>query len=525
MKKQTLLQECLLTAAAIAVPSLCLAADHAPLQPVNVVSSLKAVPDTAPQTAIQLAQFQSQTGEGMLSAPQTGIQTRTITLVQHDTSAGNPDEPKKPGFLRRLFGKRSGGEDDSSNVTQVSPGQPGTPIPKPPPIDFTMPGQTPKSSSGVPSRTASFHSSSLPTYQAAHSKDSTLQSVPVEQSDSQGTSRSPQHSPARTPASRDGFVSPFVEESPQATDALLDLDSLIQDHQPVATGRRNVADSISETAEQLMPEANETMRVIAAKKNPQPETAEQQRAFTGIELPSDDEVRGLQATAPKKPLSKAAVSVETQAESIVQVPLMEEPATPLPTVAANRLREEFQLPVSEETFIKPALIDPVERKPTAEAAAFRPAETRSQEPVAPSFVEEPGDMTPAQSVADSHARREQQRYRIMSRTGKAGFKGFCPVALRDDQDLLDSREQFKARFGLQTYYFSSTEAKLAFESDPVRYAPAGGGNDVVLLVNTGEGTPGSLDFCLWYRDRLYMFRSRETQAMFSKDPRRYADQY
>lgn len=521
MKKQTLLQECLLSAAALAVPSLCLAADHAALQPVQAVSALKAVPDKAPQNTIQLAQFHSQTGEGMLSGPQT----QDITLVQHAPSAGNAEEPKKPGFLRRLFGKRSSGEDDSSNVRPMSPGQPGTPIPKPPPIDFTMPGQAPKSSSGVPSRTASFQNSSLPTYQAAHTKDSTLYVVPVEQSDSQGTSRSPQNSPVRSPASRDGFVSPFAEEPPQATDALLDLDSLIQGHQPVATGRRNVADAVPETAEQLMSEANETMRVIAAKKNPQPQTAEQQQAFTGIELPSDNEIRGLQAAALKKPLSEAAVTVETQPQSLIQVPLMEEPATRLPTVAANRLPEEFQHSVAEDTFTKPALIDPIERKPTAEAAAFRPSETRSQEPVVPSFAEEPGDMTPTQIVADSHARREQQRYRIMSRTGKAGFKGFCPVALRDNQNLLDSREQFKARFGLQTYYFSSTEAKLAFESDPVRYAPAGGGNDVVLLVNTGEGTPGSLDFCLWYRDRLYMFRSRETQAMFSKDPRRYADQY
>ena len=113
----------------------------------------------------------------------------------------------------------------------------------------------------------------------------------------------------------------------------------------------------------------------------------------------------------------------------------------------------------------------------------------------------------------------------MARTGQKGFKGFCPVELRDNRQLIDSRQQHKAKFGLQTYYFSSPEAKSAFDANPARYAPAAGGSDVVLLVNTGEEEAGTLDFTLWYRDRLYMFRSRETLDIFSRDPLRYANQY
>jgi YHS domain-containing protein len=123
------------------------------------------------------------------------------------------------------------------------------------------------------------------------------------------------------------------------------------------------------------------------------------------------------------------------------------------------------------------------------------------------------------------ARREAQLYRIMSRTGQAGFKGFCPVALRNQRELLDGREEYQFRFGLKTYYFSSPEARDTFEANPARYAPAGGGSDVVLLVNTNEKVDGILDYSLWDRDRLYMFRSRETQAIFSQDPQKYASQY
>jgi YHS domain-containing protein len=48
---------------------------------------------------------------------------------------------------------------------------------------------------------------------------------------------------------------------------------------------------------------------------------------------------------------------------------------------------------------------------------------------------------------------------------------------------------------------------------------------VVLLINSGEEQAGMLDYSLWYRDRLYMFRSRETMALFSRDPAKYANQY
>ena len=70
----------------------------------------------------------------------------------------------------------------------------------------------------------------------------------------------------------------------------------------------------------------------------------------------------------------------------------------------------------------------------------------------------------------------------------------------------------------------SSQPKLP-SADPSRYAPAAGGSDVVLLVNTGEEQPGLLDYTLWYRDRLYMFRSRETMASFSSNPSKFANQY
>jgi YHS domain-containing protein len=134
------------------------------------------------------------------------------------------------------------------------------------------------------------------------------------------------------------------------------------------------------------------------------------------------------------------------------------------------------------------------------------------------------DTEKLQQVAEQD-RLQRQRRQIQSRAGQAGFKGFCPVELRDRRELIDTNPEFTATFGLQTYSFSSAAAKTAFEADPSRYAPAAGGSDVVLLVNSGEEQPGMLDYALWYRDRLYLFRSRETMAMFNQDPLRFANQY
>ena len=99
------------------------------------------------------------------------------------------------------------------------------------------------------------------------------------------------------------------------------------------------------------------------------------------------------------------------------------------------------------------------------------------------------------------------------------------MALRERRELVEANDQFTSTFGLQTYTFSSAESKAAFDAKPSRYAPAACGSDVVVLVNSGEEQAGQLDYALSYRDRLYLFRSRETMTLFSKDPQRFASQY
>ncbi|MCA9063901.1 MAG: hypothetical protein KDA96_12605, partial [Planctomycetaceae bacterium] len=166
--------------------------------------------------------------------------------------------------------------------------------------------------------------------------------------------------------------------------------------------------------------------------------------------------------------------------------------------------------------------------PSDRSIPGRPASLPSiQNHVTPPAVQNasPELITERERHASETDRRNRQRQLIAARAGQTGFKGFCPVMLRDYRELVDADPQFQGTFGLQTYNFSSAQALAEFEVDPARYAPAAGGSDIVILVNSGEERSGLLDYALWYRDRLYLFSSRETMSEFSRDPRRFAHQY
>jgi YHS domain-containing protein len=112
--------------------------------------------------------------------------------------------------------------------------------------------------------------------------------------------------------------------------------------------------------------------------------------------------------------------------------------------------------------------------------------------------------------------------RIAERVGQSGLKGFCPVALRDDHELIDSRTIFTATYEAKKYCFSSAEAKARFISNPTKYAPVAQGIDVVVKANSDQVVEGTLDFAVWYKDRLYLFSSPESMEAFALNPQPYA---
>jgi YHS domain-containing protein len=292
-------------------------------------------------------------------------------------------------------------------------------------------------------------------------------------------------------ASADTFLSPFAEPAaePESSD-LLDLDSLVEAPQPeVAPAQRAPAEPAQVPAATLQDE----LAAEDVAPEPQAAAAPSGNPFTGVELDmgAEELIGGSDESAGAKVAAPAAAPAAAELPSL-------------------------KLSTTEDggTALTPAPLGP--------------------EPVGKSDTKRIKQKTPTVTVSTSteqlhqmseRQRRQRQRALILSRPGQSGFKGFCPVTLRDSRELVDADPQFTSAFGLQEYEFASARAKAAFESDPARYAPAAGGSDIVLLVNAGEEQAGSLDFAVWYRDRIYMFQSRETLSLFVADPQKFASQY
>lgn len=508
-------------------------------------------PKTSVNAELQKLMQQSQAGPAR-KQPATG--TSNIQLVQmsqnspSEAQAASEGKPKKAGFFKRLFsGPRK------KQIPGV--GEPAPPIPRPPTISYeTNSSRRNKSTrkNQVPAVAVSLRSTPSNSGQKASSTgtNSTLNFQNGLQNQKSGTANSIQQAPVqRMIQEADGFINPFdAEELTLEEETLLDLDSLIEESPATAT-------FVLQTVTELPQATAETLEDFTVNELPvtpngpftgyQLDVAEQaKRQLEDVAVPaprvvSQQQVRSLKAESREVAVrqlptveSTPEPSPENQRGEVFQIPLLEEPAMALPVVetTVEVPRQQQQLQIQSIPLLEEEPVRTPERRlepstpPQQVSIAVPPAipatEVAIQKPVI-------ALRSSAERMAalERQARRDQQSYRIMSRTGQTGFKGFCPVELRDNRQLVDSRPEYKAKFGLQTYHFSSPESKVAFEANPARYAPAVGGSDIVLMVNSNEEVVGNLEFSLWYRDRLYLFRSRETRKLFADDPTRFADQF
>lgn len=486
----------------------------------------------------------------------------TTAVSEGESRRRRSRNDNEPGLFKRIWNRVTSSHDADSNREQVAknqiqPGQPAPAVPRPPSLTYN--GQGSKSAqpatqtgSNVPTRTASFaeqdQNATTPVPGVGSAARKTTLSGQLDAVAAVGHQKSVGETSTEQAG---GFINPFEGPVQAGRDELLDLDSLVRNSTP-----NNSAKAVAEPANQ-QPETADGVNAIAVSATN--EVGEQDATTSDADSgsPFNGAPVDLAAGGPQQAQTTDAAE---QAEPIIQArqdnanlepsrePSLDEPALQLPSAGPDEEKAERWVAASgsnddttSETQAEPLIADStVAETETTDTEVAEPvvvndntteadASTHSDETevaTTDATVEDATDAgDPALSILDDRARREQQRYRIMSRSGQSGFKGFCPVELRDHRELVDCRETYEARFGLQTYRFSSAAAKSAFEANPARYAPAAGGSDVVLLVNTGEELEGSLDFCLWYRDRLYMFKSRETQQIFSRDPQKFASQY
>ena len=108
--------------------------------------------------------------------------------------------------------------------------------------------------------------------------------------------------------------------------------------------------------------------------------------------------------------------------------------------------------------------------------------------------------------------------------------GFCSVSLERTMRLdpqpkwIPGDPRWGARHEGRTYLFAGPEEQQVFLNNPNFFAPVLSGNDAVTQVEQGRQVPGVREFGARWRDRVYLFSSRENYEKFQANPEFYETQ-
>jgi len=270
---------------------------------------------------------------------------------------------------------------------------------------------------------------------------------------------------------------------------------------------------------------------VAAREKSQPAT---QAAGSESVAASQDVIKTVSA-APAADLSWAEEEMATQSSQVEQAGKQtfeaepyfvteETPVASLPVVTPQGPQPVLAVEVASEEV---AFADSFTEETTAVASPFEetlvevaPADQPVPAPVEPALPQV-ASPEPAEGLWQDLEFSGEEEQELTARTKLAGFKGYCPVALRDQRELVEAQQQYTVEFEGQKYEFSSEAAAATFSQAPKLYAPAAGGVDVVA-VHSGEPVEdGSIDHGAWFRGRLYLFSSQARLDAFRLSPAQY----
>lgn len=260
---------------------------------------------------------------------------------------------------------------------------------------------------------------------------------------------------------------------------------------------------------------------------------------------SDDEPPYFEdEAAPHRPVIASGTGMNRSSEGDFEKPLIvpfdaaepvDQSVTPVANVqdeAAPREVAENAWALDEEPLLRPlppqALVednppDSFEEEPDELAGVFAEDDNSPEHP-SPTAEAELEELTGLEWAAEDQAALAAAGSSSSNEEavlGTDGFKGFCPVAIRDERRLIPALDQYACEFQSQTYRFHSAEALAAFQASPETYAPVAGGLDVVAVRGGEAVSNGTLDHAVWYRHRLHLFSTPENLAAFRAAPRSF----
>ncbi|MDO4629735.1 MAG: hypothetical protein Q4C70_11185, partial [Planctomycetia bacterium] len=102
-----------------------------------------------------------------------------------------------------------------------------------------------------------------------------------------------------------------------------------------------------------------------------------------------------------------------------------------------------------------------------------------------------------------------------------GLDGFCPVTLQETESWTEGDAQWSVIHHGVTYYLASAEQVQKFLANPEKYTPVMDGADPVLLTETGVREVGTVDNCVVFEGKLYMFTSETNLNKFFENTSAY----
>ncbi len=100
----------------------------------------------------------------------------------------------------------------------------------------------------------------------------------------------------------------------------------------------------------------------------------------------------------------------------------------------------------------------------------------------------------------------------------ASFGGLCLVSAVENRELVDGSARNQIMYRGHTLYFSSPENKDRFLAAPATYWPMLDGKCAMSLIDNDESVEGSLEFAALFRNRVWLFVSKEAMQEFLLDP-------
>lgn len=250
----------------------------------------------------------------------------------------------------------------------------------------------------------------------------------------------------------------------------------------------------------------------------------------GSELEADVKIRPGQSEEITPPATVSITSKsDAEAPKAIEPPeeLAQTPADKPADVEVAAKDEDNPFAVEAKDFLEPIVAET--RDPAAPSLDGEPAlvappaeDAKPANDAEPIFSPDADEVTDETEVLAPATSPIEKMKRIRERFGMKGLKGFCPVTLREDRELIDARTEFSSTHRGQRFHFATAEARDKFAENPSRYVPAAYGADVVALSRDKDVVEGTLDFAAWYKGRLYLFGSQDNYDTFITEPALYA---